>query len=99
MKGSPRPWPHRAPPGTRGPACCVSSLSLLHQYGGMALQMLLGYPYSVFRPVTESEITTFRPEAGSAFATMVMLMIRPPNASELSWTNASLVGASLFKML
>src|SRR5262249_6311015 len=55
--------------------------------------------YSVFRPVIESLITTLRPVFGSAFATIVMLMIRPPNVGELSSVNAGTVGASLFLML
>src|SRR5688572_22410630 len=58
----------------------------------MSVQMLLGYPYWVFRPVRECSIRTGEPEFAFSLTSMVTTMVRPPLFGSGSSAKAATVG-------
>src|SRR5207249_9623148 len=58
----------------------------------MVAQMLLGYPYSVLRPETDSWMRTVCPDLAFWLTRIVTTMVRPPLFGSGSSWNAGVVG-------
>src|SRR2546427_12441848 len=62
----------------------------------MSEHTLLGYPYSVLRPVIDSWIFTFWPDFGLAFARIVICIVRLPFVRSGSSTKAGTWGLTVW---